>query len=166
MPWPSFHQQSLLLASAAICCTLSCLVFPLQNLLFSPFIDRFFHNDFAPSRDTCVQRGYLFSNLTVLPDWRPRFIPPVLRGYFPISSTGCNYATTLADTLHGQMFFEEWYTDVPGLNAAFPISVTLALNPTTGLYGYSAGSFFPSTPWGYKLEVRRKCVAVNHNYFN
>lgn len=39
--------------------------------------------------------------------------------------------------------FDQWYRDVPGLNASRPIDITLERNPDSGLYVYENSRFFP-----------------------
>ena len=39
--------------------------------------------------------------------------------------------------------FDQWYRDIPGVNASRPIDITLTHDPDSGLYVYENSKFFP-----------------------
>ena len=53
--------------------------------------------------------------------------------------------------------FDQWYNDVPGVNIALPLTLTLTEGPA-GIYTYSNGSFFPIDGLGFGNQGR------SHNY--
>jgi hypothetical protein len=67
-------------------------------------------------------------------------------------TSNCN-AGSLADSVHGLYSFDEWFQDVPGVNAAFPVYLTLMYQANSpGIYSFSSGGFFPATG-AYSMEA-------------
>ena len=48
-------------------------------------------------------------------------------------------------TTHGQVAFDQWYRDVPGINLSQPLSLTLdnTITPDPSIFTFSDSSFFP-----------------------
>lgn len=58
----------------------------------------------------------------------------------PVYAGGAGTATT-----HGQESFDQWYRDVPGVNLAAPLTLTLdnTITPDPNIFTYTNGNFFP-----------------------
>lgn len=60
-------------------------------------------------------------------------------------------------TTHGQVAFDQWYRDVPGVNLAIPLAIQLVENQP-GVYTFDNGDFFPIDGQGFGDEGNA------HNY--
>ena len=60
-------------------------------------------------------------------------------------------------TTNGQMAFDQWYRDAPGVNMPIPLSITLS-DGGNGNYVYDNGDFFPIDNQGLGNQTR------NHNF--
>lgn len=60
-------------------------------------------------------------------------------------------------TTNGSARFQQWYSDVPGVNVRIPFSITLALKVgSTSTYIYSNNSFFPIDNMGFGNQGRSR----------
>jgi fibro-slime domain-containing protein len=138
-----------------------------------------FHIDFESPVNYCrEQTGLYQSSLSAAPDGRPIPMPPQLRtntslGLFvttcaslntPVSKTTTRYAISN----FGHMFQQEYYQDIPGVNIAIPIEITLTqVSPGSNIYQYDSQKFFPINGQGYVREgLNHDDITLNTNLNN
>ncbi|KAI3632783.1 hypothetical protein MIR68_008858 [Amoeboaphelidium protococcarum] len=113
----------------------------------------------SPAQWCYQQTGLLKDKLDA--NGRPQFLPPQLRSpdqfgiYTSCSKLNVTQArTSAAISNFGQFLHEEYYTDVPGVNIAYPLSIQLDLiDPSAALYQFKSTSFFPLNGLGYQREA-------------
>lgn len=103
------------------------------------------HPDFEGSVGG-LQRGRVADRLG--PDGRMVWVEKALKGY-----------TDKAN-------FDQWYRDVPGVNASAPFEITLTADPSTGGYRYKNNTFFPIDEQllGNEGDKWRDSGKVPHNF--
>ncbi|KAI9179136.1 hypothetical protein H9P43_005798 [Blastocladiella emersonii ATCC 22665] len=120
------------------------------------------HPDFeAPYAADYQQTGML--DTRVNGDSRPVFVLPAKRtsrqlasqwiDYGNTSRPVYNYSTNVAIANQGHFFFDEYYTDVPGVNIAFNATLNFTLDdPVRATYLWNKTSFFPLDGLGYGVR--------------
>lgn len=115
-----------------------------------------YHLDFESPATACKeQRGLLLSEIFD----EPQSLPPELRTsetlgiYYSCTSNEMN-RTKYAIANYGHFFMQEYYRNIPGVNIAIPIEITLFLSdPIKGIYTFSPKQFFPINGNGYLREL-------------
>ena len=126
------------------------------------------HPDFESPTGACKEQPGLFlANLTNLPDARPITTPPELRRWNELLDyINCNSPDTWAPSKtaranYGQFYFDEYYQDVPGVNIAIPVDLTLTLfDAGARTYQFVSSAFFPITGKGGFVRE----YLTNNNY--
>lgn len=67
-------------------------------------------------------------------------------------------------TTHGAAAFDQWFRDVPGVNLASPLELTLDRLPGSDRYHFASSAFFPADGRGFPLQGAEPLRSGGHNF--